>query len=416
MNGDHVALQSPLGAAGASLYRGRLGFLSGSPRVSTNVDAEASGARAHILGILEAFEQLGWSVERFIVGDHVPRTLTRQGSQEAISKSIPRRFTADLLRFALGRLNARRARRAFRGRVDVVYERFGAFQALGAACQKDGVPWILETNGPLFYEAKVERKSLVLSSLARSLEKAAYQQCDLLVCVSERLRDIMIDLCGISVAKIVVIPNGVDTNFFNPEQYRPVRFFPGFTVGFVGNLYAWAGLDLLVESVAELRQAGADINIVIIGDGLVRRRLERQVEQCGLTQNVRFAGRLPRPAVPPYIAGFDVGYSGQVKLQLGEMYHSPLKMYEYMAMAKPVIASAFDDAIRVIADGSNGFLFVPGDKSSLKEALRRSVLAGDELERMGQTARADVVAHHSWTARVRLLLPAVERVLKSRGS
>jgi glycosyltransferase involved in cell wall biosynthesis len=415
VTGDHLTLDPALAPTRDLGTGGRLGYLSGSPRVSTDPEAEASGARAHILGVSEAFEQLGWSVERFVVGDQVPRAWTGPGSQQAISKSFVRRLAADLMRLALGRLNARRARRLLRGRVDLVYERFGAFQALGAGCRKDGIPWILETNGPLFYEARVERKSLVLSGLARRLERAAYQQCDLLVCISHQLREIIIDLCGVPSAKTVVVPNGVDTSFFDPARYQPKRPFSGFTIGFIGNLYAWAGLDLLFEAVAELHQAGVDVNIVVVGDGLMRQRLEAQVEELALAEHVLFAGRLPRPAVPPYIAGFDIGYSGQVKLQIGEMYHSPLKIYEYMAMAKPVVASAFEDARAVIADGTTGFLFVPGDKEGLKEAVRRAVAAGPELERMGRMARADVVAHHSWTARVRMLLAEVERVLSSRA-
>ncbi len=51
------------------------------------------------------------------------------------------------------------------------------------------------------------------------------------------------------------------------------------------------------------------------------------------------------------------------------MYHSPLKLYEYMAMAKPVVASAFEDAQRVIRDRETGFLFQPGDKEDLKRTL-----------------------------------------------
>jgi glycosyltransferase involved in cell wall biosynthesis len=412
---DHIALDpapAPIRRIGAA---GRLGYLSGSPRVSTDPEAEASGARAHILGISEAFEQLGWSVERFIVGDQAPRAWTGPGSQQAISKSFVRRLAADLMRLALGRLNARRARHLFRGRVDLVYERFGAFQALGAGCRKDGVPWILETNGPLFYEAKIERKSLVLSGIARRLERAAYQQCDLVVCISHRLREIIIDWCGVPSAKTVVVPNGVDTSFFDPARYEPKRPFSGFTIGFIGNLYAWAGLDLLFQAVAELHQAGIEVNVVVVGDGLMRQRLEKQVEDLALAEHVVFAGRLPRPAVPPYIAGFDVGYSGQVKLQIGEMYHSPLKIYEYMSMAKPAVASAFDDARSAIADGTTGFLFAPGDKESLKAAVRRAVDAGPELQRMGRVARDEVVAHHSWTARVGTLLTEVERILRSRA-
>jgi glycosyltransferase involved in cell wall biosynthesis len=388
----------------------RLVYLSGAPRVSTRPEAEASGARSHILGILGAFEQLGWRVERYIVGDGVPPTWVASGSQQAFSKTLARRLAADVMRMVLGLVNARRARKSFRGRVDLIYERFGAFQALGSTWQRDGTPWVLETNGPLFYEAKVERKSLVLTGIARRMERAAYRQCDLLVCISEALKEIIIDSCGISAEKVVVIPNGVDTLFFDPAWYQPKRLFPGFTVGFVGNLYAWAGLDLLFEAVAELRHAGLEINTVVVGDGMMRQCWEDQVRRLGLGEHVAFTGRVARPVVPSYIAGFDVGYSGQVAMQIGEMYHSPLKMYEYMAMAKPAIASAFRDAQRVIHDGIDGFLFVPGDKESLKDALRGAYGGRETLEGMGAAARAEVVAHHSWTSRACSLLREIDRL------
>lgn len=392
----------------------RLAYLSGAPRASTHPDAEASGARSHILGMLGAFEELGWTVERFIVGDRVPQTWMASGSQRAISKTFGRRLAADVMRIVLGLVNARRARKSFRGRVDLIYERFGAFQALGLDCRQDGTPWILETNGPLFYEAKVERKSLVLTAPARRMERAAYRRCDLLVCVSETLKQIIVESCGVSAEKVVVIPNGVDTAFFNPARYDSRRLFAGFTVGFVGNFYPWAGLDLLFEAVAELRQAGLAINIVIVGDGMMRQRWEEQVRKLGIAEHVAFTGRVPRPVAPSFIAGFDIGYSGQLALQLGQMYHSPLKIYEYMSMAKPAIASAFQDAQRVIHDGIDGFLFAPGSKESLKEAIRRAYDARGELKHIGAAARAEVLAHHSWTSRARSLLGAIDRMQSVR--
>jgi glycosyltransferase involved in cell wall biosynthesis len=393
----------------------RLAYLSGAPRVSTHPEAEASGARSHVLGTLGAFEQLGWKVERFIVGDALPQSWTTSGSQRVASRTFTRRLGADAMRLVLRWVNSRRVRRAFRGRVDLIYERFGAFQALGSACRQGGTPWVLETNGPLFYEAKVERKSLVLSALARRMERKAYRDCDLLVCISETLKGILVDSCGLPAEKVVVIPNGVDTAFFDPARYEPRRLFSGFTVGFVGNLYAWAGLNLHFEAVAELRQAGLEISTVVIGDGVMRERWENQVRSLGISDHVVFTGRLPQPSVPHYIAGFDVGYSGQVALQLGTMYGSPIKIYEYMSMAKPAIASAFWDAQRVIHDDIDGFLFAPNDKESLKATLHRAYNAQEGLARMGAAARAEVVAHHSWTARARSLLDAIDRLQPTLG-
>ena len=415
---EKLAFAAPFPAAESrEATAGRLGYLSGSPRVSTRADAETTGARAHILGTIGGFEAHGWRVERYVVGDMVPRAWTRKGSQQAISKSLPRRLAADAARIVLARRNARRAHRALAGRVDLVYERFGAFQALGAAFRRDGVPWILETNGPLFHEAKVERRSLALSGLAKRMERAAYRDCDLLVCVSDDLREIIVDACGVSRDKVVVIPNGVDTAFHDPASYAPRRLFPGFTVGFVGNLYAWAAVDLLLDAVADLRREGVAVHVTVVGDGLTRERLEAQVRALELGDRIAFVGRVERAEVPPYVAGFDVGYSGQVSSQLGRMYHSPLKIYEYLAMATPVVASAFADARRATGDGATGWLFAPGDRAGLVAALRRAHeahAAGDVLPRMGRLARETVVAHHGWPARVEMLIERARQLLPGR--
>lgn len=393
----------------------RLAYLSGAPRVTTRSSAEATGARSHVLGMLGAFEQQGWDVERFIVGDRLPRTWTARGSQHAISATFARRFTADIVRIVVGHVNARRARTELRGKVDLVYERFGAFQALGAAFHRGGIPWILETNGPLFYEAKVERRSLVLSGIARRLELAAYRECDLLVCISDELKRIIVDACDVPSPKVLVVPNGVDAAFFDPGRYQPTRLFEDFTVGFVGNLYPWAGLDLLFETVADLRAAGVPVSTMVVGDGMMMAHLKEKAQTLGIAQYVAFTGRLAREEVPSYILGSDIGYSGQIALQIGTMYHSPLKIYEYMSMSRPVLASAFADALRVIRDGDTGFLFLPSDGESLKAALRRAYAARSQIRAMGDRARAEVLAHHSWAARVRPLVTAVHRLLSAAG-
>jgi hypothetical protein len=174
-----------------------LGYLSGAPRVSTQAEAEASGARAHVVGVMNAFKHLDWELRTYVVGDRVPKSWRTKGSQQAISKSAIRRLAADGTRLVMRVHHSRRAYAELKGHVAWVYERFGAFQALGRPFQRAGIPWILETNGPLFLEAKNDRKSMVLSSLAKRLELQAYRQCDVLLCVSHRLKEILVDQAGI---------------------------------------------------------------------------------------------------------------------------------------------------------------------------------------------------------------------------
>ena len=382
----------------------RLGYLSAAPRVSTRPEAELGGPRSHILGVIHAFEALGWQVKPFIVGDHVPRNWVVKGSEQSMRRSRLKVLLADLMRIGMGRVNGRRAWREMGSEVDWVYERFAAFQALGGHFNRRGIFWILETNAPLFLESKHDRRTMVLSSLAGYLEAKAYKDCDLLICISEELKQIIIEKMDIAPGKIFVMPNGVDAAFFDPGQYHAQRQFDGFTIGFVGGMAEWQGLNSLLKAVSCLRADGADINITFIGDGPEKATLEKQAKESGLGKHIRFVGQVAREDVPALIAGFDIGYSGQIPLKLGRMYLSPLKLYEYMAMAKPVIASDFEDSRRVVKNRETGFLFSAGDERQLCDAILSAYESRHRLEEMGQKARASIIREHSWQTRVTSLI------------
>ncbi len=388
----------------------RLGYLSAAPRVSTRTEAELGGPRSHVLGIIHAFEGIGWQVKPFIVGDRVPLSWVVKGSERNMRRSKMRVLLADLIRVAMGWSNSRRAWREIGSDVNWVYERFAAFQSLGGIFRKHGILWVLETNAPLFIESKHDRKTLILSSLARRLETRAYKASDILVCISEELKQIIIDNIDIPPEKIVVLPNGVDTVFFDPDHYQADRLFEGFTIGFVGGLIEWQGLDSLLETTYDLRADGFDINLVIVGSGPASKQLEDKVHELALSAFTRFLGQVSREAVPKLIAGFDVGYSGQIPLKMGRMYLSPLKLYEYMAMAKPVIATDFDDARRVVDNNATGFLFSANDKQQLRDAILNAYNLRSKLPHMGEQARAKVVSEHSWQSRAALLIESIESI------
>jgi glycosyltransferase involved in cell wall biosynthesis len=357
---------------------------------------------------------VGWEVHPFIVGDRIAARFSSGGSEERLVRGTAPRIAADLMRLAMGQINSRRAWREMQGRVDWVYERFAVFQALGRRAQRHGIPWILETNGIIFSEAKIERKTIAWSWLARRLEVSAYRDCDVLVTVTATLKEAVTMEADVPAGKIVVVPNGVDPDVFDPGRHQPRRLFDGLVLGFVGTLFEWQGLDPLIGVLAELKVEGIDLSLVVVGDGAVRGALEAKTHTLGLSSSVRFVGRVPFDEVPSYIAGFDLGYTGQLPLQLGGMYHSPLKLYEYMAMAKPVVAASYDDARQVVREGVTGFLFAPANAADLKRALRHAYDSREHLPRLGERARELMVAEHTWLARVQRMIPEIERVLRKR--
>lgn len=390
----------------------KLGFIAGAPRISTNPNAEMSGPRSRVLGLIQGFESQGWSVETFIVGDRSPQKWSAKGSGAAISRGFMRTLAIDLVRLGLGVYNSWRSWREIGSKVDWVFEYAATLQCLGWIFQRHGVLWILQVEALLYYEAKAERKALILDGIAKKLELWSYRQCDVIACVSATLKEILVTEIGIDSHKIVLVPNGVDIQFLDPQLHQPKRVFPGFTIGFVGSLYSWAGLGLLLEAIAELKTTGYDLSLIVVGDGEMKSTWSAQAQALGLAQQVEFVGRVPWQDVPQYIAGCDVGYSGQIQLQMGKMYLSPMKLYEYMSMAKPVVASAFEDATRLVTEGETGFLFEPGDKQTLKQALIAAYAAQDRLSLMGQQARRQIENEHSWANRVEHLLKETEAIVK----
>ncbi len=389
-----------------------IGYLSGAPRVSTLPEAEATGPKSHILGFIKAFEKLDWEVKPFIVGNRMPKKLYSSGSRRLLSRSIITRIFADLIRIYLGYKNEKIAYKEI-GNVRFVYERFGTFQHLGRTFKKHNIPWIIETNGPFYAEASEQRKSLAFKKIAKLLEYDAYKNCDLLVCVTNELKNIIIKEFKLSPQKIFVIPNGVDTNLFDPNGVKKEKYFAFPTIGYVGALIPRQGLEMLIFVVSELINEGIEIGLVIIGEGPEKINLSQQIYQLKLNDHVKLLGLIPRDKIPEYINGFDLGFSGQLVIgngHLSRMYHSPLKLYEYLSMGKPVIASEYEDALRLLKDSKVGYLFTPGSKEALKNTIKFAISDQKEWKKKGEDARHMVINDHSWEGRIKLLIQKIDEI------
>jgi glycosyltransferase involved in cell wall biosynthesis len=390
--------------------------VAGAPRVSTKSIAAATGPRQHILGTISGFRANGWQVAPYIVGDKVQEAWLQRRQEGTIEKSFVKRLAADAMRIVLA---ARHTGLALRDTAPAewVYERCGAFLAIGYFFQRRGIPWILETNSLLFAELVDDRKSIVLSGLVRWVEQFAYRKCDVLVVVSDALRNAIVEKLQIPAEKIIVVPNAADTETFNPDVVTPRRLFDvdTFVIGFQGGMYKWAGLRNLLHAVGAMRAGGLNVAAVLVGEGPERQGLERLAAELNIADHVRFPGLVRREQVPEYIAGYDLCYSGQINLKNNAMYLSPLKLYDYMAMGKPVIASRFADAVTLTKGGQTGYLFTPEDLKDLIAVATRAYDDRDRLGAMGANARAEILANHTWSSRIRGFITTAEEMLAKRS-
>lgn len=289
------------------------------------------------------------------------------------------------------------------GKCDVIYERYSlwSYAALEFA-REQGIPRLLEVNAPLIEEA-AQYRGLVDRELAEHAAKRAFKAASALIAVSQEVADHLSEWPE-NNGKVHVVPNGVDPDRFAYERNTQHGEKP-FTVGFVGTLKPWHGVDDLLVAFDELSRQYPDVRLLIVGDGPERETLQNTASCLFASRqsDVEFTGAVEPEAVPALLASMDVAVAPYPRLP--GFYFSPLKVMEYMAAGLPVIASRIGALARLIEDGATGILTEPGDPRAISDALFHLYRDGGECVRLGKTARRHVVAAHTWDH-------AVDRILR----
>jgi glycosyltransferase involved in cell wall biosynthesis len=288
---------------------------------------------------------------------------------------------------------------------DLVYERHALFaHAAMEHAARRRLPSVLEVNAPLLDE-QARHRGLALPEAAAASARRAFAAARVVTAVTPAAARYAEAL---GAARVEVVPNAVDPRRF---PRREVAEGP-FTVGFLGTLRPWHDVATLLEAFALLRASLVpEARLLIVGDGPERPTLEARVAALGLGAAVEFTGAVPARAVPEALARMHVGvapYRG------GEpFYFSPLKLYEYMAAGLPVVASRVGDLPDLVTGWRIGLACPPDDPAALASALARLAMAPAAARRMGEAARAEVLAHHTWdgvAARVLAWAGGPERV------
>ena len=388
----------------------KCGYLSGALRVTTDPEAATAGPRSHILGTIKGLKNNGCIVEPWIFGDRIPTRFQKSGAGNLAEKGGIKTILSDLFRLFLSGLNSLRAYCTLKSKVNFVYERQASLQSLGWLFKKAGIPWVYETNGPFYLEATKDRGSVFFSSIAKKIEKYCYYQADIIVTITPTLKSFLIEDLDIPENKFCLIPNGVDIEFFNPNKFQSSKSAinkepqENINIGFVGELREKQGIDDLILALDSLKESKDIFTVTLIGDGPYKNGLKYLAKSKNLTDRIKFLGYKNRDLIPKLINDFDIGFVGKKRNKTNMLYDSPLKLYEYLAMAKPAISSKTDDALRVIKEGVTGFLYEPGNIQSLRDVLKEVVEAKDMLSVMGRKARLDVERNHNWQARTKELI------------
>jgi glycosyltransferase involved in cell wall biosynthesis len=279
------------------------------------------------------------------------------------------------------------------GPFDLAYERHSLWSCAAMEfAARAGVPGLLEVNAPLVEEQTLYR-GLVHAELARRTVERAFRAATALLVVSQGVAR-RLGPWG-EGANVHIVPNGVDpARFDRPNQLHLDADAAAFNVGFVGTLRPWHGVQTLLEACAQAHQTLPRLRLLIVGDGPLRPDIEREILRLKIEHISTLTGAVAPTLIPGHLARMTVAVAPYPVLD--GFYFSPLKLFEYMAARKAIVASAVGQVEEVIIDGVNGLLCPPGDADALARALTRLHHDVDLRKRLGAEARRTVERHHTW--------------------
>lgn len=276
------------------------------------------------------------------------------------------------------------------GPFDLVYERYSLWSHAGMTFAREaGCKSVLEVNAPLPDEQRAWR-GLPFEEQAEKVLHQALSAAGTIIAVSPGVKA-WLDGYPQSGGRAHVVANGVNLQRFSGCVRSPSAI-P--TVGFLGTLKPWHGLQTLTAAFALLHQRGRKVRLSIVGDGPEYATIHQWLDERGLLGSACFSGAVPPEEVPALLAGMDIGVAPYP--QMKGFYFSPLKIYEYMAAGIAVIASRTGHLADVVRDEHTGLLVQPDNPQALCEAIERLLDDSALRQRLGAAGRLQVVSEHGW--------------------
>ena len=413
----HLAACLLAGALGGPLLRilsGRISERQLKPRNSRRMlylrsqlwlGLAGGGSVAHTTGVISGLQECGVAVKVVssdgLAGVSAPTCVVRpeiwfDGWLRELED-----LAYNLAFFATAHKTARR----FKPRA--IYQRHTAFNVAGAVLSRLlGVPLVLEFNSSEVWKGRYWG-GLRFVNAARLVERINLNAADRVIVVSNVLQD-ELKAAGVPARKILVNPNAVDTRAFSPdasgETVRRVLASArqDVMIGFSGTFGMWHGVPTLADAIPRVLQARTNARWLLIGDGPLRHLIPSD-------QRVHAVGMVPHAQVPNYLAACDILVSPHGRqADGGEFFGSPTKLYEYMAMGRPIVASRVGQIRDVLADGTSALLVEPDDSEALARAIVRLIDDACLRTKLGQAARAAAETRHTWRQNAERILACLE--------
>jgi len=374
-----------------------------SPHPHINL-AAPSGPGTHMREVIAAFEEEGHKVVRFIQGGEQLHATDKKidFKKRSWKKFVPALVWETLRDLQMIRLDKKIEARLInfieQEKPDLIYERscYGMGSGMRAA-EKKRIRYVVEMNAPYPEEKSLMQGKSMLQHLGNSHEKKQVLSAYRTVVVSSAMKNYLIEKTQVSPDKILVVANAVNPSHihFNETRQAQIRLDYGFTqahtvFGFVGSIFPYHGVDIMIESFATLEKEYSDARMLIVGDGEILPQLKSRVEQLKLNSKVHFTGNVPHAEVYDYLSVMDVTVMAR-----SNWYGSPVKIFEYGAMQKAIIAPRVIPVTDVMENEIDGLL-IEAQEKDLTNSMGFMLNNPSDRQRMALTFHSKVMREHTW--------------------
>lgn len=396
---------------------------------------KAGGSVGHIAGVVNSMQkdqQISMQYAAISDNTHIDAAVDRVPLKPLKHFGIPTelnyyRFSQHVSQQLLAQLKKRP--------VDCIYQRLSICNDTGVRLSEaTGIPLVIEYNGSEVWCAEKWGSSLKFPKLALLAEQACLKQAHTIVTISQVLKDELIER-GVPAEKIVFYPNCIDPSIFSPKRFSStdtsqLRTNLGLNpqhklATFIGTFGNWHGVDVLARIIRTLIDTERDwlekekLHFCLAGDGQNMPLVRATLNQADDTKFVTLTGLIPQDQAPLYLASSDILLSPHVPNPDGSpFFGSPTKLFEYMAMGKPIIASRLGQIADVLQPSLAGhqlnassaqpdaiaILCEPGNETELITALKFAVENPNVANELGRHAKICAHNHYTWQQHTQAIL------------
>jgi glycosyltransferase involved in cell wall biosynthesis len=369
------------------------------------------GASTHILHNIRGLVNSQYQVHLLTPNDGLlpPEESVEGARVTRITQDLSQNFLARAIHFGKSVL----AHLTLHPEYDVVHYR-NIWDGLAIAQNKKrfGYRTLFEVNGLPSIELKYHYPGIdsTLLSKIKEQEIATLHLSDAILCPSRVTRDYIASL-GVNRKRVSVIPNGVSPSDFAPSPL-PSREGRLPVLLYIGTLADWQGLDVLIRAMPKiLEQRPVQLRVIGRGRSRQRKMLAKQIRKLGVEGNVIVKPAVPHHEVPAVIAQSDICLA---PLGLNDRNVTqgacPIKVLEYMASSRPLIASNMPIVRELVREDIDGLLFSPNDRDDLARQILTLLNDYDLSKRIADAATERALTSFTWHAAQKKLLKVYDKL------